>query len=173
MSILKIMLLLSWSVFFSCSKKITPTKQYKSSSIQLNEIVFKDENFKKLLSESITKFRKNRKNSEHSVLVIEVYQNNSNTEVSLSNYFFLGTFIQAEMLLNYKYDAAIVYKEFLIISKHNDYSLPNDFYEVSDEMTKFNFLIGDNLDWCEENYKYENKKFHKVKNFCTDYLYTK
>ena len=157
-----------FTISLSCSS--VKNEEFITSSINLNKIRFRNNDFKDLIIKSVEEFRNKNTRGKKSIVIFEISNRDSIPIIYLTNKFFLKSAIEEELDYNY-YEAGIVYKGILIISKNNEYSFPNDFYEITVEKKKFDYLVGNNIDFCKEKIEYKNNMFNKIETMCTFDLY--
>jgi hypothetical protein len=156
-------------LFLSCTS--VKNEKFRTSSIILNEIRFKDKEFKNLIVKSVQDFRK-KYSVKNSVVIFELSKKDSITSIYITNLFYFKTVVDEELENNSSYEGGFLHKGILIVSSKNFYSYPNNFYEIKRKNVKFNYIVGNNLDYCNEEIVFQNGIFNKIKTKCTDDIFT-
>ncbi len=156
--------------FLSCSS--IKEGKFRTSSVILNEIHFKDKKFKDLIIKSVEDFRKKNSNIKNSVVIFEISYKDSTPLIYLTNYFYFKTGLDEGLDFGNSYEGGFINNGILIISNKNFYSHPNIFYKIKRKKKKFNYIVGNNIDFCTEEFELKNGIFNKIKHECSNVFFT-
>ncbi len=159
-------------IMFSISCTSVKKENFRTSSLVLNEIHFKDKKFKDLIIKSVEDFSKKNSNIKNSVVIFEISNRDSIPLIYINNYFYFKTGLDEGQDFGNSYEGGFIFNGILIISNKNYYSHPNIFYEIKRKKKKFNYIVGNNIDFCTEVIEFKNGIFNKIKNECSNELFT-